>query len=108
MDISTFVAKHRKTIKEPSISEKIDKLPWYKKPIERSAFISRKGKDGNLYVRHKEWSEKIYIGPYTTKKEVKDIIDSYVNKSAEKPLNKIVSENDIHSVYVDNLKEFFV
>ena len=106
-DISSFVAKHRRQIKPISIEEKVKQLPWYKRPIERDAFTTRKAKDGKYYVRHVEWAEAIWIGPYRTTKDCDDIINSYVKKSFVKPLDKITSDREIHSVYVDNADKFF-
>jgi hypothetical protein len=106
-DISTFVAKHRRQVKDISIEERINKLPWYKRPIERSAFIFRKAKDGKYYVRHIEWAEPIWIGPYRTMKDVDGIISSYVEKSSVTPLNRITTDKEIHSVYIDDVNNFF-
>lgn len=106
-DISTFVRKHRREVKDISIGDKVDKLPWYKKPIERNAFISREGKDGKHYARHKEWSKEIWVGPYNTIQEVDELIDSYVRESEKEPLNRITINHGIHSVYVDDIKTFF-
>lgn len=106
-DISTFVAKHRKQVKSISIEESISKLPWYKRPIERDAFTFRKAKDGNYYIRHMEWAEPIWIGPYQTMKDVDGIINSYVEKSFSTPLNKISGSKEIHSVYVSDVNKFF-
>ena len=106
-DIASFVAKHRRQTRDISIEEKVKKLPWYKRPIERSAFISRKAKDGKHYVRHVEWAERIWIGPYNTIEDVDDIINSYVEKSADKPLDRITPNREIHSVYVDDVNSFF-
>lgn len=106
--IAAFVAKHKKQVTELSIDDKIRKLPWYKRPIERSAFLSRKAKNGEYYIKHNEWSQHIWIGPYNTMKEVNDIIDSYIETSSVKPLDKVTSkENKIHSVCIENLDEFF-
>ena len=105
--ISEFVSKHRKQVKNVSIEEKVSNLPWYQRPIERSAFTSRKAKNGKHYVRHKEWAEKIWIGPYNTLKDVDEIIDSYVKMSAVAPLNRITSNREIHSVYIEDINKFF-
>lgn len=101
-NIASFVSKHRKQINTVSILEKISKLPWYKRPIEYSAFTTRKAKNGKYYARHKEWSTHIWIGPYNTQEDVNRIINSYVVKSAEKPLNKITPNEEIHSVYIED------
>ena len=106
-DIASFVSKHRKQIKNISIEEKVNKLPWYKRPIERSAFTSKKAKDGKYYVRHIEWAERIWIGPYDTLKDANKIIDSYVEKSSIEPLNRIITDNGVHSVYIEDVKSFF-
>ena len=106
-DLSSFVAKHRRQIKPISIEEKVKQLPWYKRPIERGAFTSRKAKDGKYYVRHIEWCEKIWIGPYKSMKDVDNIIDSYVEKSSIAPLNRITSDSEIHSVYIEDANKFF-
>lgn len=106
-DISTFVAKHRRQVKSISIEEKVKQLPWYRRPIERGAFTSRKAKDGKYYVRHEEWAETIWIGPYKSPKDCDDIINSYVEKSFVKPLDRITVDKKIHSVYVDDVDKFF-
>lgn len=107
-DLSSFVAKHRKQIKNVSIEEKINELPWYKRPIERDAFTFKKAHNGKYYVRHNEWCEKIWIGPYSTIKDVDNIIKSYVEKSLITPLNRVVpSDNEIHSVYIEDINSFF-
>jgi len=106
-DISSFVAKHRRQVKSISIEEKVKQLPWYKRPIERGAFTSRKAKDGKYYVRHEEWAETIWIGPYKSMKDCDDIINSYVEKSSVKPLDRITPDREIHSVYVDDVDKFF-
>lgn len=106
-DISTFVAKHRRQVKPVSIEEKVKQLPWYRRPIEREAFTSRKAKDGKYYVRHIEWAERIWIGPYRTLKDCDDIINSYVVTSNIKPLDRISPDREIHSVYVNDVNKFF-
>ena len=105
-DIASFVAKKHKSVKSESLEEKIKKLPWYRRPIERTAFVSRKAKNGKLYVHHCEWSEHVWIGPYSSDKEVLDIINSYINESLKSPLDKRQT-NLVHSVWVEDQKEFF-
>ena len=106
-DISSFVAKHRRQVKNISIEERVNQLPWYKRPIEREAFTSRKAKDGKYYVRHIEWAETIWIGPYKSMKDCEDIINSYVETSSIKPLDRITTDREIHSVYINDASKFF-
>ena len=106
-DISSFIKKHRNEPKEATIEEKIDKLPWHMKPIEKTAFKHRKAKDGQYYVRHNEWSDKVWIGPYKSITDVHKVIKSYIELSKEEPLNRITATNDLHSVYVEDMKKFF-
>lgn len=98
-DIASFVAKKRRKVVTETIIDKIDKLPWYLKPIEKESFISRKDKKGNFYICHKKWSEHIWIGPYADEKEVEKIIDSYVKRE--------IKTNSIHSVWIDDTESFF-
>ena len=106
-NIADFVAKKRKKVTVETIEEKIKKLPWYRRPISKEAFTTRKGKDKKLYVHHCEWSEHVWIGPYDTTKDVDCIIDSYVTESLRTPLDK-KQTNLIHSVFVDDVDDFFV
>ena len=83
------------------------KIPWYKRPLAHDEFITKESKDGKLYVRHKEWSRRIWIGPYKNETETKEIIDSYVNESLRTTsLDKKVNSN-VHSLIIENEKEFF-
>jgi hypothetical protein len=107
MDISSFVSKHRKKIKEITIEEKIDSLPWYKKPIDKNHFSYKKGKDGKYYVTHNEWSKHTWIGPYNTIQDAHNVIKEYESLSNEEPLNRLNIKTHIHSVYIDEPKEFF-
>jgi hypothetical protein len=105
-DIASFVAKKRKQVKVETVEDKIKKLPWYRRPIERTAFVSRKAKDGNLYVHHCEWTKEVWIGPYKNDKEVLDIINAYVEESLKSPLDR-APRNSIHSVWVEDYNKFF-
>lgn len=107
MDITAFVTKHRKQSINISIEDKINSLPWYKRPIEREAFIYKRRKNGSFYIKHKEWANNIWIGPYKSKDEVENIINSYVEKSALSPLDRVKNNKNIHSVYIDNTESFF-
>ena len=104
--IESFVASKRKAIKVETICDKIKKLPWYRRPIDKESFISRKGKDGNLYVHHLEWSKYTWIGPYQTQKEVDDVINVYVTESLKAPLER-KQHKLIHSLCVED-DNFFV
>ena len=105
-DIASFVAKKRKQVKVETIEDKIKKLPWYRRPIEKTAFVSRKAKDGKFYVHHCEWAKEVWIGPYKDDNEVLDIINAYVTESLKSPLDK-APRNSIHSVWVEDYKKFF-
>lgn len=105
-DIASFVASRRKQVKVESVEDKIKKLPWYRRPIEKTSFVSRKAKDGKLYVHHCEWAKEVWIGPYNTDKDVLGIINAYVEQSLKSSLDKAPS-NVIHSVWVDDDKKFF-
>ena len=105
--IAAFVKEKRiKPIEEETIEEKVNKLPWYKKPIEKEDFTIKKAKDKKLYIRHKEWAETIWIGGYDTRKEAKDVVNSYIEVSKSTSLDKKMSDN-IHSVYIEDRKAFF-
>ena len=80
--------------------------PWYKRPLDKSEFSYKLAKNGRYYVRHKDWSNRTWIGPYKEVKDVDSIIESYVVESLKGPLDKKYS-SDIHSVIIDNPADFF-
>ena len=104
--IAEFVKKKRTIhdIEKPSIQEV--KVPWYKRPLSQSEFTTRKAKNGKFYVRHCEWDEKTWIGPYNNTSETDDIINSYVEESLKAPLDKKTNKN-IHSIVVYEQETFF-
>ena len=106
-DIASFVAKKHRQVKVETMEDKIKKLPWFRRPIEKTAFSSREGRDGKLYVHHCEWSDHVWIGPYETKKDVDGIIQAYVDASLKSPLDK-APFSPIHSVWVEDRDNFFV
>ena len=99
----TFIAEV-KTI-TPSAEEK-PKLPWYKQPIEREAFSYKEAKNGKLYMRHREWSEKIWIGPYNTPQDINSVINSYILESLKAPLDR-KRDSNVHSLIIENETDFF-
>lgn len=105
-DIGVFIKKRRKEVKVETISDKINKLPWYRKPLNRVDFITRKGKDNKYYVHHNEWSKVIWIGPYDSTIDTESIIDSYLEESSKAPLDRKVNDK-IHSIHIENYEEFF-
>lgn len=105
--IVTFVKKNRKEVKVNDIVAEIENLHWYQKPINSEDFTSRLSKDGKFYVRHKEWHNTIWIGPYSSKKDVEDIIASYVEESLKAPLNRKMDINKVHSIHIENELSFF-
>jgi hypothetical protein len=103
--IAEFVRRKRRVeLKEVEIKEV--KVPWYKRPIERTAFTIKKAKDGKFYAQHNEWSKRVWIGPYLSEEAVDNIIDSYVMESLKGDLDKKLP-NSIHSLTVDDEKTFF-
>ena len=105
-NIGEFIKNRRKEIKEETITDKIRKLPWYRRPLERNEFTSRKGKDGNFYVQHVEWHKTIFIGPYKTVNEAEDIIDSYLSESQKIHLDKKL-DSRVHSIQIEDYANFF-
>ena len=100
--IAEFVRKKRIIHDEtPKVEIKEVKTPWYKRPLEASEFITRKGKNKKYYIQHKEWSKRVWIGPYENIKEVDSIIKSYVNESLKTTLDKKVNSN-VHSLTVED------
>lgn len=103
--IAEFVRRKRKVeVKELEIKEV--KVPWYKRPIERTAFTIKKAKDGKFYAQHNEWSKRVWIGPYQTEDTTNKIIDSYVMESLKGSLDKKLS-NSVHSVVIEDGDKFF-
>lgn len=82
--------------------------PWYKRPLEKGEFTHRLAKNGRYYVRHKEWSERVWIGPYKNLDDVEAIVDSYIVQSLSSSLDKVGSNSStVHSVVIDNPEDFF-
>ena len=107
--ISDFITK-RKTIKKVEMPEvqSIDKVPWYKRPLEKGEFKYRLAKNGKYYIRHNEWSEVVWIGPYNNPSEVESIVNSYIEESLKNPLDrKFLNHGVVHSVTIDNPSTFF-
>jgi hypothetical protein len=69
-------------------------------------FICKEGCDNNYYVRHKEWGKRIWIGPYSSKKDAEKIIKAYVAESIKAPLDTKVN-NKVHSIIIENAEKFF-
>jgi hypothetical protein len=104
--IAAFVKKKRVIKGNQGVEIKEKKIPWYLKPILKESFSVKEGKDGMLYVHHEEWSPRVWIGGYKTKKDVEKIINSYVTESLKGTLqNKTV--DSIHSLIVEDEKSFF-
>jgi hypothetical protein len=107
IEISNFINKRRAKIKKPEIESLTDKpTPWFKRPLEKSEFRHKLAKNGRYYVRHKEWGERTWIGPYRTIDDVNSIVNSYVVESLKGPLDRKYNDS-IHSVIIDNPEEFF-
>ena len=105
--LKKYISKRKK--EKPIVVTDIKpvKVAWYERPLSKEEFIIREAKDKKLYIRHKEWSETIYIGPYKTKKEVDEIIDSYINTSLEMSLSKKI-DSRVHSILIESPDDFFV
>jgi len=106
--IAEFVKRKRvihDNVKTVEIKEV--KIPWYKRPLEHGEFITRESKDGKLYVHHKEWSKRVWIGPYKTETETKEIIDSYVDASLKTPSLDKKTNSNVHSIIIEDESEFF-
>ena len=106
--LSSFIRKRRKTpsvcVNKASIKEV--KLPWYKRPLDKSEFTTRIAKNGKYYIKHAEWSKRIWVGPYSTQKEADEIIESYVIESLKDSIARKVN-NKVHSVTIDNENDFW-
>ena len=104
--IAEFVRRKRK-IAAQKVEIKEVKTPWYRRPIDRNAFTVRMGKDNNYYVHHNEWSKRTWIGPYSDAVDAHMIIESYVMESLKGTLDKKPMDS-VHSLVVENEKDFFV
>ena len=104
--LKEFILRKR-VVKDSQTTEiKEVKIPWYKRPLERSEFYYRKAINDKLYVRHEEWAKHTWIGPYDTKKDVENVVDAYVRESFKAPLDRKENRN-IHSITVENEPQFF-
>ena len=104
--LKNYISKRKKASTIKPVEVKEVKLAWYQKPIMREDFVTKIGRDKKLYVHHKEWKENIFIGPYNNTHEITDVISSYVMMSLKTTLDKAPVDN-IHSIVIDNVKEFF-
>ena len=110
VEISKFINKrrvHAKHSTQEIVTPITDKpTPWYKRPLTETEFRHKLAKDGRYYIRHKEWGERTWIGPYRNMTDVDAVIKSYVTESLKGPLDRRY-DNSIHSIVVDNPEEFF-
>lgn len=110
--LKEFIYKHQKNKKDISkqisfANDNIALVPWYRRPLDKNEFSTHCSNNGNWYIRHKEWSKHIFIGPYKTLNNCNDIINSYVMCSLQgNSLDKKIS-SDIHSVTITNPNDFF-
>lgn len=81
--------------------------PWYKRKLEASEFEIKQGKNNLFYVRHKEWSNVVFIGPYNTKLDALNIVGAYIVASTHGDL-RFFDNSKVHSLTVDNPKTFFI
>lgn len=102
--LKEYISRRRK-VPKPVEVKKV-KLAWYQRPIMKEEFVTKKGRDNKLYVRHNEWSKTIFIGPYKNTEEVNEIINSYINASLETSLDKKL-DSRVHSISIENPNEFF-
>lgn len=104
--LKEYIGKRKKKIDVPVVGVQPTKIPWYKRELLEIEFTHKKAKDGKLYIHHDEWSPTIWIGPYDSVKEVKEIIASYISASLTKDLSKKL-DSRVHSLIIENAKEFF-
>ena len=107
--IAEFVRKRRpfsitKAVEPKNIKEV--ELPWYKKPILKEDFHTKRGMDGLYYAQHNAWSKRTWIGPYSSNAEADKIIESYIMESLKGSLEH-KSMDSVHSVIIEN-ENFFV
>ena len=113
--LTQFVLKNRvikdlNTFEKPrniTVETKPQFIPWFKRPLAFEEFICKEGRDNNYYVRHKEWGKRIWIGPYSSKKDAEKIIKAYVAESIKAPLDTKVN-NKVHSIIIENAEKFFL
>jgi hypothetical protein len=109
-EIYAFIQRRKAKINhigiKPVETAEVKHLPWYRRPLDKSEFRYKLAKNGRYYVRHKEWGNTVWIGPYTTVDAVEKIIESYVVESLKDNLDK-KTDSSIHSVIIDNPEEFF-
>ena len=104
--IAEFVRKKRPSAIVKELEVKQVELPWYRKPINKGDFHTKKGKDGKYYVQHNAWSKRTWIGPYENTKETDSIIESYAIESLKGSLEHKAMDS-VHSVIIDD-NTFFV
>jgi hypothetical protein len=109
-ELSQFIKRRRKPtsleLSKPTTHVAQEKLPWYKRPLERTEFMFKMARNGKYYIRHKEWGKGIWIGPYINVVDVENVIGSYLVESLKQPLDRKTNSN-VHSLTIDNETEFF-
>lgn len=98
----------RKTEIEPSATttstvqtEEVKKpLKWFQRELKKNEF-EIKEHDGFFYCRHYEWKQNIWIGKYSTQKEVEQIVNDYVKNSRLKPTERKINTDRIHSIIIE-------
>lgn len=66
--------------------------------MTRDNFITKEI-NGEFYARYKTWSKRVWIGPYTTEKELNKVIDSYIKETKKEVLKRDIK--NIHSIILN-------
>ena len=75
-------------------------LKWFHRELKKNEF-EIKEYEGFFYGRHYEWKKNIWIGKYSTQKEVEQIINDYVKNSRLKKTERKINTDRIHSIIIE-------
>lgn len=85
--------------KETVEQETKQKEKWWEN-LSKSDFI-KKEHDGRFYARHKSWKNNIWIGAYSSEKEVDSVINSYIREIKKPPMYRNIK--NVHSICSDDI-----
>ena len=78
--------------------EIIEDKKWWELPMEKEKFKC-KSHEGKYYAQYEGWNKNLWIGPYETKKDLNNVIKSYIEETKKNVLERNIQ--NIHSILLD-------
>ena len=76
------------------------KPKWFESEINECDFTLRQDSNGMFYGHHKEWKNRVWIGPYSTEEALNKVISDYAINSKRSPSNRKEIKN-LHSILME-------